>query len=65
MQRAYVLRYSKIDPFFELFKNSNFEESTPGILGEFWYVIHNAPGWLFWKIQLVRNACSWTICFTL
>jgi len=34
MQYVYVLRYMKIDPFFK-YSNLNFEESSPGIIGEF------------------------------
>jgi len=46
MQYAYVLTYLKIDLFFIFFQISilNFEASTAGILGEFWYVIPSAPG---------------------
>jgi len=34
MQYVYVSRYLKFDPFFKN-SNSNFEESSLGILGEF------------------------------
>jgi len=39
----YVLRYLKIVPFFKNW-NSNFEESSLGIIGEFWYVMPSASG---------------------
>jgi len=46
MQYAYVLTYLKLIYFLILFQisNSNFEDSTAGILGEFWYVIPSALG---------------------